>query len=104
MVACGDQLIVVAGKTEGGFTNNLRVFSTGEHLGVKIRQAEPIEVHEENTLWEKQLLGSHTPKHAWMASVVDLLPSVDCKILYIPTVPTSLRVLTSSLRVMRTII
>ncbi len=31
-------------------------------LGVKKQQAEPIEVHEENQLWEKHLLGSHTPK------------------------------------------
>ncbi len=30
MVACGDKLIVVAGDTDGGPTNDLRVFSTGE--------------------------------------------------------------------------
>ncbi len=83
MVACGDQLIVVAGKTEGVFTNDLRVFSTGEHLGVKKRQAEPIEVYEENTLWEKQLLGSHTPKHAWMGSVVPISVSIYCHLLTI---------------------
>ncbi len=39
MVACGDQLIVVAGKTEGVFTNDLRVFNTGEHMGVKKQAA-----------------------------------------------------------------
>ncbi len=30
MVACEDQLIVVAGYTDGGPTNDLRVFNTGE--------------------------------------------------------------------------
>ncbi len=31
-------------------------------LGVKVRRAEPISVQEENMLWKKGLLGSHSPQ------------------------------------------
>ncbi len=38
-------------------------------LGVKVRRAEPISVEEENLLWEKGLLGSHSP-HCLLDTVI----------------------------------
>ncbi len=45
-------------KALDGETKRLRALG----LGVKVRRAEPISVQEENMLWEKGLLGSHSPQ------------------------------------------